>query len=207
MAPALHSPVTSNHRPASWLVLCTAQIYLINGLKGNHRSRGQENCLIDWSKLYSSYYTYYWNLDNALNPCVAWSVLCLCLGRRKKTWWLYVLQRHVQFTAGGEIFLQPGNEPLDTRPRSAQSRVWRRGEEEDCGSNYPHCTHSPAGERRGEIERVYLSTHCNSGKTFLNEFDWMRSLCRTQQTAGSKHHWRLFMRLKCMQNIAANSNV
>ena len=34
----------------------------------------------------------------------------------KKTWRLYVLQRHVQFTAGGVIFLQLGNEPLDTRP-------------------------------------------------------------------------------------------
>ena len=35
----------------------------------------------------------------------------------KKTWRLYILQRHVQFTAVGVIFLQLGNEPLDTRPQ------------------------------------------------------------------------------------------
>ena len=120
----------------------------------------------------------------------------------KKTWRLYILQRHVQFTAVGVIFLQLGNEPLHTRPQCGDV-VWLR-----CGSGVAPTTHIAhtllAGAGRGETERVYLSTHCNSGKTFLNEFDWMRSLCSTQQTAGSKHHWRLFRRLKYMQNMAAN---
>ena len=121
----------------------------------------------------------------------------------KKTWRLYILQRHVQFTAVGVIFLQLGNEPLDTRPQCGD--VVRRRTVAPVWLQLPTLhTLSWPGRGRGETERVYLSTHCNSGKTFLNEFDWMRSLCSTQQTAGSKHHWRLFRRLKYMQNLAAN---
>ena len=77
----------------------------------------------------------------------------LALSLSGKNWRLYVLQRHVQFTAVGVIFLQLGNEPLDTRPQCGDV-VWLR-----CGSNYPHCTHSPGrgGERR-DREGLFINT-------------------------------------------------
>ena len=79
----------------------------------------------------------------------------------KKTWRLYILQRHVQFTAVGVIFLQLGNEPLDTRPqcgdvvrRRTVAPVWLR-----CGSNYPHCTHSLGRGGGEERPRGFICQH------------------------------------------------
>ena len=72
----------------------------------------------------------------------------------KKTWRLYILQRHVQFTAVGVIFLQLGNEPLDTRPQCGD--VVRRRTVAQT-THIAHTLLAGAGERR-DREGLFVNT-------------------------------------------------